>query len=180
MNPQQPPQYPILDGFAFSTKLRCNLTFRNLALQQYEALRRATAMRNKTWCVPQDSTILIPAYDSYERQVWVPRGSAIWGYSFSGITNGTDEETDITYTQTQSWEIWDNCDDLPLWSETVTRRFAQQNPTGVFLNFNPVPQQMLTKLLIVGTPGLLNIVIANTFPTAQVGQLVLFGGEPAP
>ena len=181
MTPQQPQQYPVLDGFQFSTKLRCNLTFRNLALQQYEALRRASAMRNKTWCVPQDSSITIPAYGSYERQVYVKQGAVIWGYTFSGVTAGYDPDTGDTYTQTQSWEIRDNCDDIPVFSEVVTRQFADQNPSLIDISAGafPTPQQYLTKLLVVGTPGLLNVIIANTFPTAQVGQLVLYGGEPA-
>lgn len=173
MTPSQP-QYPILDGFSFSTKLRCNLTFRNLALEQYEALRRASAMRNKTWCVPQDSAILIPARDSYERQVSIKDGSAIWGYSFSGLTGQITNQA----ISSQAWEVRDACDDIPLFSEIVTRRFAAQNPTGGSLNVNPVPQQYLTKLLIIGPPGLLNVIIANTYPTDQVGQLVLWGGEP--
>jgi hypothetical protein len=182
MTPFQPQQYPILDGFQFSTKLRCNLTFRNLVLEQYEALRRSTAMRNKTWCVPQDSTILIPAYGSYERQVYVPAGSVIWGYSFSGVTAGADPgQSTPAFTGTQSWEIRDNCDDIPLFSEIVTRRFAEQSPTppaNLGGAGNQVPQQYLTKLLVVGIPGLLNVILANTYATPQVGQLVLFGGEP--
>ncbi len=36
----------------------------------------------------------------------------------------------------------------------------------------------LSKLLVIGPPGLLNVIIANTFATDQVGQLVLYGGEP--
>jgi hypothetical protein len=173
----QPAQYPILDGYVFSTKLRCNLTFKNLVLQQYEALRRSTAMRNKTWCVPQDSQIKIPAFGSYERQVSVPAGSVIWGYSFVGLTAGADPGTATPpFTGTQSWEIRDNCDDIPLFSEIVTRRFADQSPVN---GFNAVPQQYLTKLLVVGIPGLLNVILANTYATDQSGQLLIFGGTPA-
>ena len=168
---KQQVELPILDGFSFSTKLRCNLTFRALAVQQYEALRRATAMRNKIWCVPQDSTINIPAFDSYERQVRVATGSVIWGYSFSG---NTGQQADSLGSQ--SWEVRDACDDIPLWSEIVTRRFALQNPAA---GFNQVPQQVLSRLLVVGPPGLLNVIIANTYATAQVGQLILYGGEPS-
>ena len=168
------PQYPIIDGFCFSTKLRNNYTFRNAATQQFEALRRATAYRNKMWVVPQDSTILIPARDSYERQVYMQPGSAIWGYSFCGNTG--QQGSDLTQpTRTQSWEVRDACDDVPLFSEIVTRRFASQNPIPVV---NPVPQQYLAKLLVVGPPGLLNVILANMYSTEQVGQLVLFGGEP--
>ena len=169
--------YPPLDGFLFASKLRCNLTFRSLAIQEFEAMRRATGLRNRTWCVPQDSSILIPAYDSYERQVYIPAGSVIWGYSFVGLT-GNPTVDDEEVLGTQSWEVRDACDDIPLFSEIATRRFAAQSPTGVNLGVNPVPQQILSRLLVIGPPGCLNVVIANTFATAQVGQLLLFGGQP--
>lgn len=164
--------YPITDGFTFSTKLRCNLAFRNLATQEYEIFRRAGAFRSKQWLVPQDSTILIPAFDSYERQLWMPAGSVIWGYSFVGSTG---QQGEITATATQSFEVRDACDDVALFSEIATRQFALNN---TFPNTNPVPQQYLAKPLLVGPPGLINVVIASTYPTAQVGQLVLYGGEP--
>lgn len=166
-----PDQYPVLDGFQFASKLRCNLTFRALAIQQFEALRRSGGFRNKTFCIPQDSTIKIPAYGSYERQVWVPAGSVIWGYSFSGETGQTNGS--------QSWEVRDSCDDIPVFSEVVTRRMAALNPIPVLgVNSNAVPQQILSKLLVVGPPGILNVVICNTYGTDQVGQLVLYGGVP--
>lgn len=179
--PQKEPEYPILDGFLLSNKLRCNLTFKSLAIQEYEKLRRATGMRNRVWCIPQDSSILIPARDSYERQVWIPAGSAIWGYSFSGQTGNQNGQVhaDPTTWGTQSWEVRDSCDDLPLFSEIATRRNSVQNPILTLgVNPNGVPQQMLSRLLVIGPPGLLNVVIANTYATQQVGQLVLFGGMP--
>ena len=168
MNPQLQDSYPILDGFLFSTKLKHNLTFRNLAIQQYEPLRRAGGFRQKQWLTPQDSTIEIPARNTYKRQLWMPIGSVIWGYSFVGDTGEQPEGT-------LSWEVYDACDDVPIFSEAVTRRTAVQNPAD---GANQVPQQYLSKLLVVGPPGLLNITIHNTFGSDQVGQLVLFGGEP--
>jgi hypothetical protein len=160
--------FPVLDGFLFSTKLRCDLTFRNLAIQQYEALRRAGGFRQKEWPTPQDSLIKIPARNAYKRQLWLPPGSVIWGYSFIGTTGEQPEGT-------LSWEVFDACDDVPLFSEMITRTNAAQNPAG---GVNQVPQQYLSKLMIVGPPGLLNITICNTFGVDQVGQLVLYGGEP--
>ena len=162
--------YPVIDGFTFSTLERCNLRFRNLAIHEFEAIRRAGALRNKMWLTPQDSTILIPARDSYERQIWMPPGSVIWGYTFIGNSGEqTGEEPDDTGTQ--SWEIRDGCDDVPLWSEVVTQQFYAVG--------NRVPiQNYLTKPLLIGPPGLINVVICNTYPSAQVGQLIMFGGEP--
>ena len=167
MNPQP---YPIIDGFTFSTKLRCSLTFRDLAVQEYELLRRASAMRNKQWLAPKDSTELIPPYDSFEYQVSMKPGSAIWGWSFLALTGDQSNEG---FPGTMSFQVRDACDDIPLFSEVCTRTFL--NP--------PYPQQYLSKLLIVGPPGLLNITICSTFPpyggVGLPGQVVLYGGEPA-
>jgi hypothetical protein len=44
----------------------------------------------------------------------------------------------------------------------------------------PYPTQYLSKLMIVGAPGLLNVEVCNTYGTTQLGQLALYGGEPAP
>jgi hypothetical protein len=166
MNPQP---YPIIDGFVMSTKLRCALTFRDIATQEYELLRRASAMRNKMWLAPKDSSILIPPYDSFEYQVSMKPGSAIWGWTFVAATGNqnSDVPDDVG---TLSFEVRDACDDIPIFSEVCTRtRIA----SGVY------PQQYLSKLLIVGPPGLLNFVICNTYAAAQMGQVVLYGGEPA-
>jgi hypothetical protein len=160
--------YPVIDGFMYASKQRCNLTFRSVALQEYDLLRRAGAYRQKTWLVPQDSTILIPAYDSYEKQLWMPPGSVIWGYSFVGLTG---LQTDSDEPGTQSWQVRDGCDDVPLFSEVVTQMFQ-------FDKLHPVQQVQLTKLLIIGPPGTLNVVICNTFAVPKMGQLVLYGGEP--
>lgn len=153
--------FPVTDGFALSTKQRCGLTFRDIVVEQYDALRRASAMRNKSWIVPQDSTILIPAFDSYERQIQMKAGSAIWGYCFIAATGGEGG--------TLSFEVRDGCDDIPVFSEVVTRQTVSP----------PYPAQYLTKLLVIGAPGLVNVVICNTYSTPMQGQLVLYGGEPA-
>jgi hypothetical protein len=155
------PGYPITDGFTFSTKQRCALKFRDIAVQEYENLRRASGLRNKQWLAPKDSTILIPARDSFEYQVFLNPGSAIWGYCFVADTDGE--------AGTLSFEVRDACDDVPLFSEVITRQASEGNP---------YPTQYLSKLLVVGPPGLLNVVICNTYATAMQGQVVLYGGEP--
>jgi hypothetical protein len=160
MNP-----YPVTDGFVLSTKQRCGLTFRDIVVEQFDLLRRAGAHRQKQWLVPKDSTILIPPFDSYEYQVWMPAGSLIWGYTFVAVTGNQASDTPGTL----SFEVRDSCDDVPLFSEVITRQMVSP----------PYPQQYLSKLMIVGPPGLLNVTICNTYATAQLGQLVLFGGEPA-
>lgn len=153
--------FPVTDGFTFCRTLRCDLAFQNLAVQQYEALRRASAFRTKTWLAPKDSTVLIPAFDSFEYQISLVPGSTIWGYSFLADTG---EETGSL-----SFNLRDSCDDTSLFSEVTTRQ--SQTP--------PYLQQYLSKLLVVGPPGLLNVEICNTYGTAVTAQLAIYGGEPA-
>jgi hypothetical protein len=148
--------FPVIDGFSFDTNLRCDLQFENLAIQQYDALRRASAYRFKNWLVPKDSTVMIPAFDSYEYQLYLKPGSAIWGYVFWQVAG-------------LSFQLRDSCDDVPLFSEPSTNQ----------THSSPYQQQYLTKLLIVGHPGTLTVEICNTLDTAQQCQLVLSGGEPA-
>lgn len=163
MNPQP---YPVIDGFSFSTKQRCSLTFRDIVVpEQYDMLRRASAMRQKAWLAPKDSTILIPAYDSFEYQIFLKPASAIWGWCFVAPTG----QQSAMEPGTMSFQVRDACDDVPLFSEVVTRQAATA----------PYKTQYLSRLLIVGPPGALNITICNTFASNQAAQLVLWGGEPA-
>ena len=158
--------YPILDGFCLKTLQRCNLTFGALAIEQYNALRRLRAYRSKAWCVPNDTqTQLIPAFDSYEYQVPMKPGSAIWGYTFTGNSNGTD-----------SFQVRETCTDVPLFAEFITKR----PETAELLGETPWSrQQMLSGLLVVPAPGLLHVEIATTAIVPRQIQLILWGGEPA-
>lgn len=171
MNPANPSlalQYPIIDGFLYNTQLRCNLTFLSLALAEYEALRRSGAYRSKSWLVPQDANAIpIPARNSYEYQVEVIPGSAIWGYTFTGV-NVLDDD-DPTLNGVFSFQVTDSCNDVKLFSEFVTK------PTGA----PTYRQQLLSRLHICAEPGLLHVEIASTFGADQTGaQLILYGGEP--
>jgi hypothetical protein len=158
--------YPILDGFCLDTSLRCDLTFGALAIEQYNSLRRVRAFRSKGWCVPNDTAVQqIPAFDSYEYQVFVKPGSAIWGYTFTGDSSGTD-----------SFTVRETCTDVPLFSEAVTKRVESADLLGEPLW---AQQQLLPALLIVPQPGLLHVEIATTSSTPRRIQLILWGGEPA-
>jgi hypothetical protein len=158
--------YPILDGFCLKTLQRCNLTFGALAIEQYNALRRLRAFRSKSWCVPNDTqSQLIPAFDSYEYQVFIKPGSAIWGYTFTGDSNGTD-----------SFQVRETCTDVPLFSECLTK----QPETAELIGETPwARQQLLSTLLVVPQPGLLHVEIATTSSEQRQIQLILWGGEPA-
>jgi hypothetical protein len=151
--------YPIIDGFTLKTNLRCNLTFRSMAIQQYESLRRSRAFRTKAWCIPADSSVAaIPAFDSLEYQVYMKPGSAIWGYTFTGFGNNN---------LIDSFQITESCTNVPLFSEFVTKQ-PEDN----------AQQQYLSCLLIVPAPGLLNVEIATTQAVDRKRQLILWGGEP--
>lgn len=152
--------YPTLDGFLFKTKLRANLTFANLVLREYEALRRSGAYRSRAWCTPNDSQVQIAAFDCLEQQVWMKPGSAIWGWTFTGTVN--DDGT------AASFNVRDACGDIPWFSEHLTK------PAGA----PTYQQQYLSKLYVVSEPGLLNVTIANTSGEAVTAQLILYGGEP--
>jgi len=155
MNPSLP-NYPIIDGFLLDTTLRCNLTFKSLALANYEALRRAGAYRSKMWTVPTDpANVSIPARDAFEYQCFLPPGSAVWGYIFNAPQNQF------------SFQVKDACTDVPIWSEPIVSTGQRRK------------QQRLSKLLVVGNPGLLSVEICNLTSNAQTGiQLILCGGIP--
>lgn len=153
-------EYPVIDGFALSTALRCNLTFRSMVLAEFEALRRAGAYRNRTWVVPEDTNIAVPPYDSLERQIQVEPGSALWGYTFTGSASAFG---------ILAFQIVDACSDYALSSEVVC--LNDQTPLSA--------QKAFAKLLVVGAPGLLNVTITSTFGFDETGvQLILYGGEP--
>jgi hypothetical protein len=166
MTPNSSLPYPILDGFRLKTLLRCNLTFGALAIEQFNALRRVRAFRSKGWTVPNDTqSQLIPAFGSYEYQVEMKPGSAIWGYTFTGDSNGTD-----------SFQVRETCTDVPLFSEFLTKRPETAELIG---ETTWAQQQLLPGLLVVPPPGLLHVEIATTSSTPRQIQLILWGGEPA-
>ena len=151
--------YAIIDGFLLNTQLACNLTFLSLVLDKYNPLRRSGAYKSKIITTPEDpGSLSIPGRDSYERQVHMKPGAAFWGYTF------------IATKGSFSWQVKDACTDVPLLSEVV-----YSVPTGP-----PYPQQLLSKLLIVPEPGLLNVEICSLIDGASSNvQLILWGGEPA-
>lgn len=162
-------EYPILDGFLFQRDRRCDLTFGSLAIEQYEALRRSGAFRQKQWCIPGDVlSTEIPARDSYEYQLDVGIGAAIYAYTFVG---NTDQQIMPGFA-TQAFQVRDACDDQALFQEPITRQFV--NPL-----LDVAPQQLLSRLFTVGPPGLLNITIASMYDSDQRAQLILYGGTPA-
>ena len=158
MNVNSLPDYPVIDGFLLSTKLRCNLTFKSLALQQWEALRRAGSFKTKSWQIPESSEIVIPAHDSYEKEIKAVPGSAIWGFSFTPGSN--DGPFSINFR--------DACTDVD--------GFSQVCRTD---KYTPTTQQPLSRLMVCSAPGLIYVEICSQQASDASGvQLVLWGGEP--
>jgi hypothetical protein len=166
--------YPILDGWMLRRDNRCDLRFQSLAIAQYEALRRASGLRQKQWLVPTDVVSTpIPAFDSYEYQLDVGVGAVIWGWSWVGPT---EQISDFGSFETMAWQIRDACDDQAFFSEPFTREFNLSGLAGQV----PYPtQNLLARPWVVGKPGLLNVVISSMYATPQKGQLILYGGVPA-
>lgn len=152
------PDYPVLDGFLLDTKVRCNLKFRSIALTEWDRIRRAGSYKYKVWVCPSSNEIVIPAQDSYEKELKAVPGSAIWGFSFVFGTNPGPF----------SFNIRDACTDVWGWSEVVRGD-----------RFNTPTQHPFGKLLVVSAPGLITVEIASLQATDASGvQLLLHGGEP--
>jgi hypothetical protein len=147
----------IIDGFLFNTRLKCNLQFLPMALDQYEPLRRAGAFKTWILTVPEDpQSSPIPAFDAFEYQTRCKPGSTYWAYSLIGAAGSF------------SVQITDSCTDVPLFSEVILS-------TG---DSNAV-QCPLPRLLIVPEPGLLNVQICNLTSENVTGvQFILWGGQP--
>jgi hypothetical protein len=161
-----PPGYPVLDGFLLDTSLKCDLGFRSLALVEWDRLRRAGSFRSKFWCIPEDSRIVIPAFDSYEKEVPCVPGSAIWGFTFVSPSGSGPF----------SIQIRDVCTDVAIASEVIR---TDQFNAGTNGQPQSVYQQPFSKLLVVAHQGLISVEICSLQATIQNNvQLVLYGGEP--
>ena len=167
-----PPDYPVIDGFILDTSTKCDLAFRSLALAEWDTLRRSGAFRSKMWTIPDDSQIAIPAFDSYEKEVYCVPGSAIWGFIFV-MPQPTEEQPIVGPFSIQ---IRDVCTDVALASEVIRTDNFNAGTNGFF---SSVYQQPFSRLLIVAHQGLLAVEICSQQATPQAGvQLVLCGGEP--
>lgn len=160
-----PPDYSIIDGFVLNQNLRCSPTFLNLAVnEEFDRIRRSGSYRSKSWCVPKDPSVtVIPGRNSFEYELNMVPGSALWGFIFTVQNTGANPGP-------FSFQIRDACTGQPLFSETL--RCDQ------FIG-SPSQQQLFPKLLVVPTPGLLAIEICSLQAANATGvQLVLCGGEP--
>jgi hypothetical protein len=104
-------------------------------------------------------------------------GSIIWGWTFAfgGVVDGEPVTTGF------SFNLRDSCNDVAIQSEVLSMNVSKgYNPTyGVGVNPGQGKQNPFSKPLVIGPPGLLNVVICslNTTPTTNT-QLILWGGEP--
>jgi hypothetical protein len=162
-----------IDGWTYLRRLRCNFTHLSLAVEQFEALRRAGGYKQKQWCIPEDAnTTRVPNADSYEIQVDVGAGAVIWGYIFTGINEGD-------LISNYAYQVRDSCNDVALFSEPSTNQTSLWN--GDHANGGG-GQTLLSKLYVVGAPGLITVEIANGYPPTAGDQgpvqLIIFGGVP--
>jgi len=158
----------IIDGFLYNTLLRPNLTYLALCLERYDALRGAGNFRSRTWVIPTSGQIAIPANDSYEYQTDVAPGSVIWGWTWAGGTGF-------------AFQVTDGCNDVALQIEVQSTDISQGVNALYNAGVNPGQgkQNPLSRPLVIGPPGLLNVVICNLNATdAPNTQLILWGGEP--
>ena len=161
-----------IDGFLYNTLLRPNLTYLAFCMERYDALRGAGNFRSRAWVTPTSGKILIPANDSYEYQVEMLPGSIIWAWTFAF---GSDLATGFSFS------VRDACNDVAFGSEVLSVNVSQASNSQYFAGVNPGQglQNPLSKPLVVGPPGLLNVVICNLNDTdASNTQLILWGGEP--
>jgi len=149
-------EYPIIDGFLLSTKLKCDLRFMPLALHEFEALRRSRAYAQRILTIPEDAGgTIIPNRNVFEYGFRCLPGSAFWGYSF------------VAPSGLYSVNVRDNCADETLFSEVLLA-------TG-----DVTKQRPFAKLMILGAPGLLNVQLCSLSGTDMTGvQFLLWGGEP--
>lgn len=163
------PRYPIIDGFLYDVTLRCDLKFRSLAVEQCECLRRSGSYRSRMWPVPPDSSsqLLIPAFGSYEYQIQMVPGSAIWGFIWVPLSDDLTGPFSITAR--------DACTDVYLFSEVI--RTDQYNDTNG--DVPPPYQQTLPRLLVIAGVGLVTVEICSQqSANANSIQVIFCGGEP--
>ena len=162
-----PPDYPMIDGFLLNTTVKCTPNFRQMALEQWDALRRTGSYRSKDWTTPENSLIAIPAWNSYEYQQKAVPGSAIWGFTW--VQGGGNAGP-------FSFQVRDACTGVAIASEAI--RADRFNGTGG--SGQPAPfQQPFARLIVVAAQGLITVEICSqqTTDATQI-QLVLHGGEP--
>ena len=74
----------IVDGFSLSLNYRmlCGY-YQTVILEQMEPLRRTNNYQPKYYVIPNSTSLVIPAFGTYEYQVDMPKGTIFWGYRFS-------------------------------------------------------------------------------------------------
>jgi hypothetical protein len=151
----------IVDGFSYSLNYRMLCGYYNtVILEQLRALRLTNNYVPRFYVVPDSSSIVVPAFGTYEYQVQMPQGTVWWAYSFSN-PNGA-----------YSFNIFDPC----------TGRVASDGILGS--GTSPTQWQgqcILPTPYFVPARGLLNVEIGSTSTTdstASTFQLVLYCMEP--
>jgi hypothetical protein len=141
---------PLVDGFALNLQLpNCN-QWAGFAMHQMEALRRAHSYHFHVFVAPEESTVPIAAYDTFNVQLHLPPGSWIWGITMQANTTSTLAGGG---NATVMVRITDQGTQQMLFSNFAQGFINQIPPHGA--------QQLLSEPRVVIDPGILNIEIAN-------------------
>ena len=151
----------IVDGFSYSLNYRMLCGYYNtVILEQLRALRLTNNYVPKFYVVPDSTSIVVPAYGTYEYQVQMPKGTVWWAFSF------------INPNGLYSFNIFDSC----------TGRVGSDGILGS--GTSPTlweGQVILPTPYFVSERGLLNVEIGSlstTDSTSSTFQLVLYCMQP--
>ena len=156
----------IIDGFSLNAGLLyLPKRFFPSALAQLDVLRRATSYRPRWYCVPDDFSQPIAAYDTLQYQIQVVPGSYLLATNWTVLDRGA-ELSDL-YIQ-----ITDSCTEIPLGSDFMAG--SAFRPSGA----TQLWPRLLAQPRLILEPGLINVEIANTQSSSRQCQLLLHFAEP--
>ena len=154
----------IIDGFSLNAALlSLPKRFFPNALAQLDVLRRAANYRPRWYCVPDDFSNPIPAYDTLQYQLQVAPGSYLWATNWT-VLDGENSDLWI--------QITDSCTEIPLGSDFQCG--AAFRPTGA----TQLWPRIFGQPRLILEPGLINVEIANTQSSSRQCQLLLHFAEP--
>lgn len=136
-------------------------------------IRKANLIQDKLYAFPDDQTIVIQAYQTYQRQVKVVPGSILWGIRYTeydGTWNSVNPVTGLI-------QVTDTCTGRKLFSE-----FTFGKGFGMFRSGTPAIVPIVPSLLpsphFFADPGSMSVEIANSSASDLRCQLVLHLVEP--
>lgn len=149
----------VIDGFCYSLFRQYSAGwYEPMALGQMEPIRRAGGFRFRSYCVPEDQDVLIPAYDTVEMQVHIVPGSYLWGFLAL-----VDPSLRIKITE--------GATGIPLSAEFISG-------FGSIAFTPPGKPILLSQPRLIVDPGWINVEMANVLAAPSAVQLILLVAEP--